>query len=129
MPKTDKSIDAHDPVDFKDVDLDELHQFRREKRLDNLVFVQGLFEDTAPVMLPQIKAVSLVHIDCAIKSACSFAFDAVKPYMIRGGYYVFDDAIVSSCMGATEAVEEIIHRDGYFSEQIFPHFVFRHDLT
>jgi len=129
MPATDRSIDAHKAGDFSDVDLDELRAFCREHELDNLELVQGLFEDTAPTLLPAVESVSLAHIDCDIKSACVFSYDAVKPYMVSGGYYVFDDATTSSCLGATEAVEEVlIQRDRLFSEQIFPHFVFRHNL-
>jgi len=76
--------------------------------------------------LPTIGSLSLVHIDCEIKSAVAFSNDAVKLYIVSGGYNVFDDAAVSSCLGATEAVEEhIIQRDRLFSEQIFAHFVFR----
>ncbi len=48
--------------------------------------------------------------------------------MVQGGYIIFDDANVSSCIGATEAVEEIIQRDCMYSEQIWPHYVFRHNL-
>jgi Macrocin-O-methyltransferase (TylF) len=129
MPATDSSIDAHNAGDFSDVDIDELRAFCREHELDNLELVQGLFEDTAPALLPRIESVSLAHIDCDIKSACVFSYDVVKPYMVTGGYYVFDDATTSSCLGATEAVEEVlIQRDHLYSEQIFPHFVFRHNL-
>jgi hypothetical protein len=129
MPATDNAIDAHNAGNFGDVDLNELRKFCKEKKLDNLEFTQGLFEDTAPALLRTIKSVRLAHIDCDIKSACAFSYDAVKPYMVDGGYYIFDDANVSSCLGATEAVEEIlIQRDHLFCEQIFPHFVFRHNL-
>ena len=130
MPATNSSIDLHNAGNFSDVDLDELRVFCREHELDNVEFVQGLFEDTAPALMQAIKSVSLVHIDCDIKSACTFSYDAVKSHMVNGGYYVFDDATVSSCLGATEAVEEIlIQRDHLFCEQIFPHFVFRHNLN
>lgn len=130
MPKTDKSIDAHSAGDFGDVDLNELRAFCIEHELDNIEFVQGLFEETAIIVLPKIKSVSLTHIDCDIKSSVAYSYDVVKPYMVNGGYYIFDDATVSSCLGATEAVEELlIQRDRLFSEQIFPHFVFRHNLS
>lgn len=130
MPPTDSTVDAHREGDFKDVDLEELSYFAREKGIDNLVFVQGLFEDTAPSLLPNIGSVALAHIDCDIYTAVRFSYDAVRQYMVPGGYYVFDDATYSSCIGATEAVEElVIHRDGLHSEQIFPHYVFRHPFA
>lgn len=126
MPKTDLEIDAHRAGDFKDVDLVELKRYAASKNLDNLEFVQGLFQDTAPSLLPKVEKVSLAHIDCDIYSAVLYSYDVVKPFMVSGGYYVFDDAIYSSCLGATEAVESrLIREDGLHSEQIFPQYVFR----
>lgn len=126
MPKTDLDIDAHRAGDFKDVDLDEMRRYAASKKLDNLEFVQGLFQDTAPSLLPRIGKVSLAHIDCDIYSAVLYSYDVVKPFMVSGGYYVFDDAIYSSCLGATEAVEtRLIREEGLHSEQIFPQYVFR----
>ena len=74
----------------------------------------------------KIGDIALAHIDCDIYSAVAFSYDAVRGYMVEGGYLAFDDAIYSSCLGATEAVEELaIRRDGLNCEQVFPHFVFR----
>jgi Macrocin-O-methyltransferase (TylF) len=129
MPATDAAVDRHVEGDFKDVDLAELRKYSKSTGLNNLEFVEGLFEDTAPNLLQQIDAISLSHIDCDIASACAFSFDVSKPKMVVGGYYVFDDALYSSCLGATEVVEEIlIDRDKMRSEQIFPHYVFRAGL-
>jgi predicted O-methyltransferase YrrM len=126
MPETDHDVDAHRAGDFADVDLPELRRFAQSRRLDNVEFVQGLFEDTAPALLRRAGPVALAHIDCDIRSAVVTSYECVKPYMVPGGYIVFDDATVSSCIGATEAVEELlVRRDGLNSEQIFPHFVFR----
>jgi predicted O-methyltransferase YrrM len=130
MPVTDKAIDAHSAGEFIDTNVEEIRQIAREEGLDNIECVKGLFEDTAPVLLARIGKVALAHIDCDIHSGVQFAYDASKPYMVPGGYYVFDDATVSSCLGATEVVEDlVIGRDGLRSEQIFPHFVFRHPLA
>jgi len=127
MPATDSDIDAHSAGDFAGVDLAELTEHANSLGLNNLVFVKGLFEQTAPDVLREAKRVSLAHIDCDIYSAVKYAYLASKPYMTEGGYYVFDDATVSSCLGATEAVEEVVvQADGKFSEQIYPQFVFRH---
>ena len=126
MPNTDLEIDAHRAGDFKDVDLDELKRFAASKKINNLEFVKGLFQETAPTLLPNIGEVSLAHIDCDIYSAVAYSYEAVKPFMVNGGYFVFDDAIYSSCLGATEAVEsKLIQEDGLHSEQIFPQYVFR----
>lgn len=129
MPATDNSIDAHSVGDFNDVDLEELRLFCLKNNINNIEFVKGLFEETTSSRLSFIKNVALAHIDCDIKSACEYSYNAVSQYMVRGGYIIFDDAIVSSCLGATEVVENlVIRRDGLNCEQIFPHFVFRHGL-
>lgn len=130
MPETDRAIDAHRAGDFKDVNYDELQDYIQSIGLKNLHLVRGLFEDTAPANLPDIGAIRLAHIDCDIRSAVEYSYNASLPYMVKGGYIVLDDALFSSCLGATEVVEDIlIRRDGLNSEQIFPHFVFRAGLV
>lgn len=127
MPPTDRAIDVHSAGDFASTNVDEIRSAAAGLGLDNLHCVKGLFEDTAPALLRDVGRIALAHIDCDIYSACRFAYDVTKPYMVDGGYYVFDDATVSSCIGATEVVEDfVIGRDGLRSEQIYPHFVFRH---
>jgi hypothetical protein len=126
MPITDKTIDAHNQGDFKGVDLGELRDYTARIGLTNLEFVQGPFEETAPTLLPKIAPITLTHIDCDIRSSVAYSYEAVKPYMVSGGYIIFDDGLVSSCLGATEAVEDLlIRRDGLNSEQVYPHYVFR----
>lgn len=126
MPLTDKAVDAHNAGDFADVDLNELQARVDELKLDNLVLVKGFFEDTNDRVMIEAGKINLAHIDCDISSAVKYSYDGVKPFMIDGGYIVFDDATVSSCIGATEVVEDLlIRRDGLNSEQIYPHFVFR----
>jgi hypothetical protein len=126
MPPTDRSVDAHGQGDFGDTSLEELMALARSRGLHNLEFVKGLFEDSAPSLLRSVGRVALSHIDCDIYSAVAFAYEAVRPFMVPGGYIVFDDATTASCIGATEAVESlVIRRDGLNSEQIYPQFVFR----
>lgn len=126
MPPTDKHVDAHNAGDFADTDLDELRARVDKLRLGNLVLVKGLFEETSDGVMAQAGKISLAHIDCDIAQAVKYSYEGVRPYMVDGGYLVFDDATVSSCIGATEVVEDLlIRRDGLNSEQIWPHFVFR----
>ncbi len=126
MPDVNSEIDAHSEGDFADVNLEELLRYRDQLGLDNLEFVEGFFEDTAPDLLKRTNKVSLTHIDCDIQSAVAYSYDVIKPFMVPGGYYVLDEALYSSCLGATEAVEDLfIRRDGLYSEQVFPHYVFR----
>jgi len=126
MPKTDLTIDLHRRGDFDDVDYDEMVAYAKSVGLDNLTFVKGLFEDTAPGVLERARPIALAHIDCDIKDAVRYSYDIVRDNMIDGGYIAFDDAHYSSCLGATEIVEDVvIRRDGKNCEQIYPHFVFR----
>lgn len=127
MPATDRAIDAHSAGDFANTNMEEIRQAADKLGLNNLHLVKGLFQDTAPTLLPQIGPIALAHIDCDIYSAVKYSYEVSKPHMLPMGYYVFDDATTSSCIGATEAVEAfVIQRDGLLSEQIYPHFVFRH---
>ena len=126
MPQTDKNVDAHTEGDFSDVDLDTLQARVSDLNLDNLILVKGLFENTNSDVMARARRIRLAHIDCDIASAVKCSYEGVKPYMVDGGYIVFDDATHSTCIGATEAVEDLlIRRDGLNSEQIWPHFVFR----
>ena len=126
MPPTDKAIDAHNVGDFADVDLPELRRYVADVGLRNLELHQGPFAEVAPAVLRAAGRIRLAHIDCDIYSAVAYCYDVAKPYMLDGGYLVFDDATVASCLGATEAVEDlVIRRDGLNSEQIWPQFVFR----
>lgn len=126
MPNTDKNVDAHSVGDFSDADLSTLENRLQELKLDNLILVKGLFEETNEQAMASAGKVCLAHIDCDIATAVKFSYEGVKNFMVDGGYIVFDDATVSSCLGATEVVEDLlIRRDGLNSEQIWPHFVFR----
>ncbi len=128
MPSVDANADIHRAGDFRDTSYDDLIRVRNQNNLSNLVPIKGLFQDTAPDILNG-KRIALAHIDCDIKTAVAYSYDIVKPHMVRGSYYVFDDSTTPSCLGATEAVEEfVIKRDGKFSEQIYPHHVFREGL-
>ena len=128
MPPTDKRVDAHSEGDFRGTSLAEVQGAVAAAGLRNIRLVQGLFHDTAVRALAEAGPIALAHIDCDIKSACAYTRKAVGPHLVEGGYIVFDDATYSSCIGATEAVEEMVQETGVFSEQIWPHFVFRHGL-
>jgi len=126
MPATDRAVDAHRAGGFSDVDLIELRHYIEWVGLRNLTFVQGYFEETAASVLQKQGSVALCHIDCDIRSAVEYSYDATRPYMTPGGYWIFDDPFIADCLGAAEAVEDLlIKRDGLNSEQLYPHYVFR----
>lgn len=124
MPETDRSIDAHHAGDFSETSFEGLCRRIDALKLDNLIPVRGLFQDTFPALATTGKF-GLAHIDADIYASVKYAQDAVWPRMTRGGYVVYDDGEVSSCIGATQAVEELIQERRVHSEQIWPHFVFR----
>lgn len=126
MPETETTRDAHHKGDFRDAGYEESLRLIDKHKLDNLKLVRGLFDETAPVKLPEIGAVRLNHIDCDIYSAVKYSYDCSRAHMVEGGYWVFDDSLYSSCIGAMEAVEEVlVQRDGRFAEQAYPHLVYR----
>lgn len=105
---------------------DELLEYIDKIGLNNIELVRGYFEDTFDQVIAKAKPINLAHIDCDVYPSVKYSYLAVKQHMVNGGYIVLDDATVSSCIGATEAVEEvIIQNDGLYSEQIYPHYVFR----
>src|SRR6202030_3192387 len=113
MPATDGAVDAHRPGGFADVDITELREYVDWLGLKNLTFVQGYFEESAAAVLQQQQRIALCHIDCDIRSAVAYAYDVTRPYMLPGGYWIFDDPFVADCVGAAEAVEDLlIRRDG-----------------
>lgn len=129
MPETNASIDRHREGDFGDVDIGEIRAFAASRDLRNIEFVKGMFDQTTVSTLDRAGTISLAHIDCDVYDSVAYSFKTVKPYMVKGGYYVFDDALYSSCLGAMEAIEElVIRQEGLSSEQAFPQFVFRADL-
>ncbi len=128
MPPTDDKVDLHQQGDFSNVDLDEIKSYASSLKLENIIFVKGLFEDTLPAIQQDQIEFGLAHIDCDIYSGVSYSQHAIYSNLSPGGYVVYDDACVSSCIGATQAVEEFIINNQQHSEQIWPHFVFRKAL-
>lgn len=122
MPETDSSIDMHGKGDFCDANADELKKIAVGFGLSNLLVVKGFFENSFSSLSDNY---GLCHIDCDIIDGVRFAQDAVWPFMVPGGYLVYDDANAPSCIGATQAMEEMIIRRQIFSEQAWPHIVFR----
>jgi macrocin-O-methyltransferase TylF-like protien len=126
MPEVDTSRDMHRPGHFNDVSEASLMRYCSEIGVTNLVPVKGFFSETIPTALPTIGPVRLAHIDCDLYQSVAESYDGVKPFMVPGGYMVFDDPLISSCLGAFEAVEElVIRRDGLHAEQASPHLVYR----
>lgn len=129
MPETDNRVDAHTAGDFYDTSVESVSESISKAGLKNITLVKGLFEATTPSVLRNSGPISLAHIDCDIRSACNYARKIIRPNLVKGAYVVFDDATIASCIGATESVEQMIHETGVFSEQIWPHYVFRHALS
>jgi hypothetical protein len=125
MPESNPDIDTHTAGQFQ-VDYDEILQARNEYGLTNVHLIRGMFDATARSALERARHITLAHIDCDLHESVKFSYNISRDYMVAGGYFVFDDSTAPTCLGATEAVERfVIQRDGLFSEQIWPHHVFR----
>jgi hypothetical protein len=96
FPATDSAIDVYGKGAFEKVDLDELRRFVSDIPLPNLTFIEGTYADTVPDALAEIGSVSLVHIDCDVRSSVAFACEQSKPYMTSGAHMVFGDPLVVS---------------------------------
>lgn len=126
MPATDEARDAHTSGDFNNIDINELNQVANGLGLENLHFIKGLIQDTAPIVLPHFPPVCMAHIDVDIYDSVKNSYEIVSKYMRPAGYIIFDDPLSPTCIGAFEAVEEcVIRRDKLHAEQVWPHLVFR----
>ena len=128
MPASDRGLDLHGLGEFADTDIDSIRKAAKKLKLDNVILVKGLVQDTFPAGVPKDLTFGLAHIDLDLYAPIKHAQDAVWGRMTAGGYVVYDDATASTCIGATQAVEELIAERRVHSEQVFPHFVFRAGL-
>ena len=126
FPKTNPEIDAYRRGSFENVDVNELRNHVAGMGLNNLIFIEGAFEDTVSEALKALGQISLAHIDCDVYESVAYTYKEIKPYLIEGAYLIYDDPLVPTCIGAFEAIEEhLIRQDGLHAEQVFPHLVFR----
>lgn len=127
MPPSESTLDFHHANDFANVSFQELLEYKEKCGLTNLVFVKGLFEETARPLLEKSKKIILAHIDCDLYEGTRYAIDVTLPHLHPGGgYLVFDDALQSTCLGALQGVEEMIQEHHLRAEQSFPHLVYRY---
>jgi asparagine synthase (glutamine-hydrolysing) len=68
--------------------------------LDQLRFVQGLYEETLQIQEP----VALAHIDCDWYDSVKVCLERVVPHLVRGGRLVIDDYVYWT--GCKMAVDE-----------------------
>jgi hypothetical protein len=128
MPEVNDHVDLPPPDDFADTNLNTIRFVAEQMGLDNVEFVKGLIQDTAPSVYARAGAIGLAHIDVVLHSAVEYAQDSVWSVMATGGYLVYDDATEPTCPGATRAVEQMIAGRDLSMEQIYPHIVLRAGL-
>lgn len=128
MPETDAVRDLHHKGDFIDTNIDEFRSTIRANGLEAWVTpVQGVFSDTFPSLVADGRRIALAHVDCDIYDGVKYAINESKPHMVADGYIVFDDPLHGSCLGAMQAIEEtLLQEDKLFSEQMYPHPVYRY---
>lgn len=125
----DKGIDHHITGEFNPgKDYEILAGWAGKEK--NLILVKGRFEDTLrPYLMHSIgqRRILICHIDCDNRESSEYVFRQIYPYMLPGGYYVFDDALHPTCMGQLEMIEDVVVREfGLNAEQNFPTLIFRH---
>ncbi|HEY1632258.1 MAG TPA: TylF/MycF/NovP-related O-methyltransferase [Rhizomicrobium sp.] len=129
MPEGLDGLDLPPPDDFADTNLNLIRFTAEQNGLDNVEFVKGLIQDTAPGVYERAGAFALAHIDVVLYSAVVYAQDTAWTAMSPGGYIVYDDATEPTCPGATRAVEEMISAHAISLEQVYPHMVLRARLA
>ncbi|MGH6872050.1 MAG: TylF/MycF/NovP-related O-methyltransferase [Rhizomicrobium sp.] len=129
MPDGHAGLDLPPPDDFADTNLNVIRFTAEQHGLDNVEFVKGLIQDTAPDVHARAGAFALAHIDVVLYSAVLCAQDTAWEAMTPGGYIVYDDATEPTCPGATRAVEEMISKHLISLEQVYPHMVLRARLA
>jgi len=129
MPEGISALDLPPPDDFADTSLDGLRLTADSLGLDNVTFVKGLIQDTAPGVYEEAGEVALAHIDVVLYDAVLYAQDSVWSRMVPGGYIVYDDATEPTCPGAMRAVEEMITTRNISLEQVWPQMIFRAHLN
>lgn len=106
VPKSE--ITDKDPVyrggEHDDAQLGQVQALALINKLDNVVFVEGLFPDSFKESLPWFR---FVHIDVDIYQSAKRAFEAVKMRMAPAGLVVFDDYGFVNCGGVTKYVNEL----------------------
>lgn len=128
MPEVNANVDLPPPDDFADTNLNTIRFTAEQLGLDNVEFVKGLIQDTAPGVYAKLGSVGLAHIDVVLHSAVKYAQDSVWEVMPKGGYLIYDDATEPTCPGATRAVEEMIAGRDLSMEQVWPQIVMRAHL-
>lgn len=124
-PQARAGCDLHSIGDFADTSLEAIERRMSELGLNNFTPVAGDFcaKETASAL--EDRRLALVHVDCDTHTAVKTAISRGWDQLCEGGYLVLDDADASSCLGATQAMEEFVIEHRVFSEQAWPHFVFR----
>jgi predicted O-methyltransferase YrrM len=125
MPEVNANVDLPPPDDFADTNLNTIRFTAAQLGLDNVEFVKGLIQDTAPGVYARAGSFGLAHIDVVLHSAVKYAQDSAWDVIAPGGYLVYDDATEPTCPGATRAVEEMIEGRGLSMEQVWPHIIMR----
>jgi len=126
MPPTDENLDRHRAGAFADTSFDELQSLKQDLKLDNLIILKGLFQETVKLIPLENRRLFLTHVDCDVYASVKFSIRYAKRNSVPGAYVIFDDPLTSDCLGSMKAMEEDLIQNGCHAEQVYPHFVFRY---
>ncbi len=80
---------------------------------EQIRLVEGLFEETWPIVANGITGVALIHIDCDWHDPVAFCLQSSTDKLATGGYIVVDDYY--DYEGARKAVDEFLERNNQFA--------------
>lgn len=106
VPKSE--ITDKDPVyrggEHDDAQLGQVQALALIHKLDNVVFVEGIFPESFEENLPWLR---FVHIDVDIYQSAKRATEAIMPRMAPNSLIVYDDYGFANCGGVTRYVNEL----------------------
>lgn len=112
MPKDlfDKLYKKEKPRTYKgkldDVNLDEIKKFFLKEKLENTVFMKGLFENSFKTLTD--KKFCFAHVDADTYLSVHQCLEFLKRRMIKGGIIIIDDYNVPGLAGCNEAVNIVL---------------------
>lgn len=91
---------------LNNVDLDHIKKWFVKEKLDNTIFLKGIFENTFKSLSD--KKFCFAYVDCDSYLSVKQCIEFLKGRMVVGGIIMFDDYNFPECPGCNKAVDDIL---------------------
>ena len=93
--------ELHGKGDFT-CDIETVYSnFKKFELEDDIVMVEGWFEDTCPKYAEVIDEIALLRFDGDLYSSTLEVLNAFHPKVVKGGFVIIDDYCIEACRQAT----------------------------